>query len=84
MYLQRRAALIEVIFRWWSDVLRASARLNGYEIPAAAEYTRALAHRLNTTDCLKRLRRIEDLRDQLGRNIQEALAIEVAFLNVFR
>ena len=24
MYLQRRAQLVEVIFRWWSDVLRAS------------------------------------------------------------
>jgi hypothetical protein len=24
------------------------------------------------------------LRDHLGRNIQEALAIEVAFLNIFR
>ena len=84
MYLQRRATLIEVIFRWWSDVLRASAGLNGYEIPAAAEHTRALAQRLTTAECLKRLRRVEDLRDQLGRNIQEALAIEVAFLSVFR
>jgi hypothetical protein len=26
---------------------------------------------------------LEDLRDHLGRNIQEALAIEVAFLEIF-
>ncbi|MGZ5020615.1 MAG: hypothetical protein ACXWAV_09310 [Chthoniobacterales bacterium] len=84
MYLQRRARLIEVIFRWWSDVLRASAGLNGNEIAAAAKQTRAVAKRLTTNECLKRIRRVEELRDQLGRNIQEALAIEVAFLSIFR
>ena len=84
MYLQRRARLIEVIFRWWSDVLRASAGLTGNEIPASAKSTRELAKRLSPNECLKRIRRLEELRDQLGRNIQEALAIEVAFLSIFR
>lgn len=84
MYLQRRARLLEVIFRWWSDVLRATTGLKENEIPAAGQHTRALAKRLTTNDCLKRLRRLEELRDQLGRNIQETLAIEVAFLTVFR
>ena len=84
MYLQRRARLLEVIFRWWSDVLRASAGLDGNEIPAAAKQTREVAKRLTTNECLKRIRRVEELRDQLGRNIQEALAIEVAFLSIFR
>ncbi len=84
MYLQRRALLLEVIFRWWSDVLRASAGLDGNEIAAAAKQTRQMAKRLTTNECLKRIRRVEELRDQLGRNIQEALAIEVAFLSIFR
>ncbi|MFL6530855.1 MAG: ATP-binding protein [Chthoniobacterales bacterium] len=83
-YLQRRAQLIEVIFRWWSDVLRASTGVNGFELPDAREQTRAIAAKITTPDCLKRIQRVEELRDQLGRNIQEALAIEVAFLNVFR
>ncbi|MGZ5024712.1 MAG: hypothetical protein ACXWBS_07585 [Chthoniobacterales bacterium] len=43
-----------------------------------------MAKRLTTNECLKRIRRVEELRDQLGRNIQEALAIEVAFLSIFR
>jgi hypothetical protein len=34
-------------------------------------------------EILKRIRRLEEMRDHLGRNIQEALAIEVAFLSVF-
>ena len=83
-YLQRRAELIEVVFRWWSDVLRARSGVNGQELPDAAEQTRAIAAKLSTSECLQRIRRVEELRDQLGRNIQEALAIEVAFLSVFR
>jgi hypothetical protein len=33
---------------------------------------------------LRRIRRLEELRDHLGRNIQESLAVEAAFLEVFR
>lgn len=84
MYLQRRAQLLEVVFRWWSDVLRASTGVERLEIPTAAEQTRAIASRLTTAEILRRIRRVEDLRDQLGRNIQEALALEVAFLGIFR
>ena len=84
MYLQRRAALVEVVFRWWSDVLRARSGINGQELPTASEKTRAIAAKLTMAECLKRIRRVEELRDQLGRNIQEALAVEVAFLSVFR
>jgi len=32
---------------------------------------------------LQRIRCLEELRDHLGRNIQEALALEVAFLAIF-
>jgi DNA polymerase-3 subunit delta' len=84
MYLQRRARLVEVIFRWWSDVLRASTGIDRQELPAAAQETREMAAKLTVPQILGRLRRVEELRDQLGRNIQEALAIEVAFLSVFR
>ncbi len=83
-YVQRRAQLVEILFRWWTDVLRASSGLDGGEIPEAITETRAIAAKLHTPDCLQRIRRIEELRDQLGRNIQEALAVEVAFLSVFR
>lgn len=83
-YVQRRAQLIEVLFRWWSDVLRASTGVARLELPTAAEQTREMAAKLTTPEILKRVRRVEELRDQLGRNIQEALAIEVAFLSIFR
>jgi DNA polymerase-3 subunit delta' len=83
LYLQRRARLIETLFAWWSDVLRASSGIEAKELPAAQKETAATAKRLNTTDILRRIRCLEDLRDHLGRNIQEALAIEVAFLSIF-
>ena len=83
-YVQRRAELIEVIYRWWSDVLRASTRIARMEIPSAAAQTRAISEKLSTPEILKRIRRVEELRDHLARNIQEALALEVAFLSVFR
>jgi hypothetical protein len=53
------------------------------ELPAAADQTRILGQRLSTPDILRRIRRLEEMRDHLGRNIQEALAIEMAFLSVF-
>jgi DNA polymerase III subunit delta' len=83
LYLQRRAGLIDTLFAWWSDVLRASSNVQRQELPAAQKETAAIAKRFSTTDILRRIRCLEDLRDHLGRNIQEALAIEVAFLAIF-
>jgi DNA polymerase III subunit delta' len=84
LYLQERAELIETLFLWWGDVLRASIGVAARQLPAAQAATEAAARRLTTPKILRRLRRLEELRDHLGRNIQEALAIEVAFLNIFR
>ena len=83
LYLQRRGELIEALFAWWSDVLRVSNGIEAKELPAAQSETTAIAKRFNTTDILRRIRALEELRDHLGRNIQEALAIEVAYLAVF-
>jgi DNA polymerase-3 subunit delta' len=82
-YLRRRAGLIEILFLWWSDVLRANTRIERRELPRAKRETEGLAGRLKTPEILRRIRRLEELRDHLGRNIQEALAVEVAFLSVF-
>ena len=83
LYIQRRAALLEVLIEWWSDVLRASTKVGRRDLPAAKKETAAVAERSSTPEILHRIQRLEELRDHLGRNIQEALAIEVAFLEVF-
>src|SRR5206468_10950845 len=79
LYLQRRAGLIEILFAWWTDVLRASNGVAQRNLPRAKEETTALAKRFGIAEILKRIRCLEELRDHLGRNIHEALAIEVAF-----
>ena len=83
LYLERRARLIEVVFAWWTDVLRASNGVAQRNFPVASEETAKLATRFSTAEILKRIRCLQELRDQLGRNIHEALAIEVAFLRIF-
>src|ERR1700731_948800 len=83
LYNQRRAALIEILFEWWSDVLRGRTNVDRRDLPAAKQETAALAKRFTTAEVLHRIRRLEELRDHLGRNIQEALALEVAFLGIF-
>ena len=82
-YVRQRARLVEILFLWWSDVLRANAGIARCELAAARKQTEALAGQLKTSDILRRIRRLEEMRDHLGRNIQEALAVEVAFLTVF-
>ena len=83
LYLQRRARLLEIFFLWWSDVLRASTNVERRDLSAARKETELWAKQLTTAEIIRRLRRLEELRDHLGRNIQEALAFEVAFLRVF-
>ena len=82
-YLRRRARLLETIFAWWSDVLRMRSGVADLNLPTLAKETEAVASRLETPDVLRRLRRLEELRDHLGRNIQETLAVEVAFVRIF-
>jgi DNA polymerase-3 subunit delta' len=82
-YVRQRARLVEILFLWWSDVLRANTGVARCELPSARKKTETLGSRLKTPEILRRIRRLEEMRDHLGRNIQEALAVEVAFLSVF-
>jgi DNA polymerase-3 subunit delta' len=83
LYLQRRSALIETLFTWWTDVLRASKGVAQRDMRIAKEETATFARRFSTAEILRRIRSLEELRDHLSRNIHEALAIEVAFLTIF-
>jgi DNA polymerase-3 subunit delta' len=83
LYIQHRAALVEVLLEFWSDVLRAGSKVARRDLSAANKETAALAERFSTPEVLRRIQRLEELRDHLGRNIQEALAFEVALLQVF-
>jgi len=83
LYLQRCAGLLETLFAWWTDVLRENKGVTQRNLPRARKETAALATRFGPAEILKRIRSLEELRDHLGRNVHEALAIEVAFLIIF-
>jgi len=83
LYIQRRAGLLETLFVWWTDVLRENKGVAQSNLPRAREESAALASRFGPSEILKRIRSLEELRDHLGRNVHEALAIEVAFLIIF-
>ncbi|MDD5350183.1 MAG: hypothetical protein PHQ12_08230, partial [Chthoniobacteraceae bacterium] len=53
------------------------------DFPGYRAHTAALAQRLTTPDILRRVSALEALRENFGRNVQEQLAIEVAFLEAF-
>ncbi len=78
-YLNEREKLVGAVARWWQAVLYASLGLGSPVSSAQA----SVAARLSTPEILHRLERLEDLHEWLGRNIQEALALEIAFLDVF-
>lgn len=83
LYIRHRAMLVEVLLEFWSDVLRACSKVARRDLSGAKKETAALAERFTVPEVLRRIQRLEQLRDNLGRNIQEALAFEVAFLEVF-
>ncbi len=82
-YVRQRSRLVETLFLWWSDVLRANTGIARRELPSASDETHIVGQDLSTSEIIRRIRRLEEMRDHLGRNIQEALAIEVAFLSIF-
>lgn len=83
LYLQRRAALTETLLLWWSDVLKSNQKVTQRSLPDAAREIATLAARFGAAEILKRIRCVEELRNQLSRNIHEALAVDVAFLTLF-
>ena len=78
-YVAARSRLVEGLARWWGDVLRCQTT-DGQSMPSELA---ALARRLPTPEVLRRLAVLEELRENMDRNIQESLALEVAFLRVF-
>ncbi|MGC3989791.1 MAG: hypothetical protein QM796_08965 [Chthoniobacteraceae bacterium] len=82
-YLQMRFTLVDVVMQWWADVLRQQSGVVHLDLPQWSGMTGQLAQKFTAPELLRRLRAIEGLRENLNRNIQEALAVEVAFLEAF-
>ncbi len=82
-YIQIRSSLLWHLKEWLGDVVRHQQGVANLDLPTYREKTAAAAERTSVADLLRRIGAIESLEDQLGRNVQENLAVEVAFLKAF-
>lgn len=82
-YIENRRKLVDLLLTWFGDVLRLQNGYGGIDLAEYADVTRAVAEKLSRDDLEKRIDAIETLRMQMETNVNEGLALEVAFLVAF-
>ena len=82
-YVKVRANLILKMIESLGDTLRTKYQSPFLDLPEYRASSVDLADRVSSAELLKRLDALQSLVDYLSRNVQEALAIEVAFLEAF-
>jgi len=82
-YVKLRTILVETIIQWFGSAIIFQ---HSGEVAGGTEYSAAsrdLAARASPEELMRRLAGLRSLPDHLSRNVQEALAIEVAFIESF-
>ena len=82
-YRNERGAFVDTLESWWADVLRQQQNVTHLDLPDFSTDTAALADRLAVSSVITRAAAIGGLRENFGRNVQEQLAVEVAFMEAF-
>jgi DNA polymerase-3 subunit delta' len=82
-YVRARMAFVEKILEWFGDTLRARQGGEARDLNDYRDATAGFAREIPVPDLLDRIRAFQELREHLYRNVQEGLAIEVAFLRGF-
>jgi len=82
-YIEERSRLLATLEQWWADVLHQQYSSTRLQYPDFASTTATIARRFTTPEILRRISAIETLRDHFSRNVQEQLAIEIAFTKAF-
>ena len=82
-YLNEREKLIETLVCWVGDVVRQKCSVDQLDFPSERATTASVASNHTVNDLLCRMEGIEQLRANLETNVQEQLALEVAFLTAF-
>jgi DNA polymerase-3 subunit delta' len=80
-YVKARSTLIDRLMEWFAEAIRFKNAPEGTS--SAAPEIQQFAKQYSIAELLKRYRALVDLQENLSRNIQEALAIEVAFIEAF-
>lgn len=80
-YVKARSTLIDRLMEWFAEAVRLK---NSAEATTSSTVEiQEFAKRYSISELLKRYRALVELQDNLSRNIQEALAVEVAFIEAF-
>ena len=82
-YLQERDALMDLLLSWMGDVVRQQVGAEHLDLSAYRQATAALAQRWSPAEATKRLRVLRKLETHLHTNVNEGLALEVAFVSAF-
>ena len=83
-YRRERTELLAGLEWWFRDVWLQTLSLgdSGTSFPELADASRAVAGRIKAADALGNIQTIERAQQLLATNVQEALALEVAFLKL--
>ncbi len=82
-YLQRRDALMDLVLAWMGDVARQQVGAANLDLPQYRHATARLAEQWQPEETTQRLRAIRQLEQHLHTNVNEGLALEVAFIQAF-
>ena len=82
-YLSEREQLLEVLVSWMGDVVRQKCGVARLDFPNHKESTARAGESQEMSRLLQRMEAMVDLRSNLETNVQEQLALEVAFLTAF-
>jgi DNA polymerase-3 subunit delta' len=82
-YLQRRDALMDLLLAWMGDIARQQVGAEHLDLIQYREATAQLAQRWSPEDTAKRIRYLRQLDQHLHTNVNEGLALEVAFIQAF-
>ncbi len=82
-YLHLRSQLIEYLVAWFGDALRQQSGGSQLDLPEYAEVTAAVARKFPGRELDRKIEMVEKLRSHLATNVQETLAMEVAFIRAF-
>ena len=82
-YRQERDGLMELLLAWMGDVMRHQVGVERLDLPQYGAATRALAERWDMPTVSRRLKELRKLYSNLHTNVQESLALDVAFISAF-
>lgn len=82
-YLMQRDALMDLLLSWMGDVVRQQVGAGHLDLPQYRQATATLAQRWDAVEAMKRLQVLRRLEQHLHTNVNEGLALEVAFVTAF-